>query len=331
MVGFVLNKNKSIRVSFSVAFLIACACIGMWGCSDDTTFKWEDRSASRVVSLVDDSLALLYNCRSYSICREGVGPMGYTDCGGGCENYGLFLANYRKKQPIYWGDTSNLVVAFMRGFYRDSTVIFLKNDYNEFGFWKIGEQPKSAKKLKWNSPCSGYDGYNFTRFRPWINGNVLLIGAKGCDYAVLDTATGDVNELLADEKYTWLRECEDVFYLDGTLAGLKKSNFGDEKVFLFIDGVLTDSLDLKKNEAYVGDYFEGTVKWNGPIAQVYLNSMNVKSNLFSDPKFYLKGLSMNKYFDNQFPEIWMNVSAFVDSSGKEILYNAEDLYVVGGK
>ena len=40
---------------------------------------------------------------------------------------------------------------------------------------------------------------------------------------------------------------------------------------------------------------------------------------------------MNKYFDNQFPEIWMNVSAFVDSSGKEILYNAEDLYVVGGK
>lgn len=155
------------------------------------------------------------------------------------------------------------------------------------------------------------------------------IRRKSFNYAVLDTSTGNVNELLAEEDFAWLNDCEDVVYLDGALAGLKKSNFGDEKVWLVIDGMLMDSLNLKKNEAYVGDYFEGAVKWNGTIAQVYLNSMDARSNLFSNPKFYLKGLSVNKHFDNQFPEIWMNVSAFADSSGKEVLYNAEDLYVVG--
>lgn len=321
-----LNKSEMARLLALLA--LALACVGMWGCTDDS-FEWGKRSDPRIVSLVDDSLVLLYNCRSYSVCHEGVGPLGYDECNGGCENYGLFLANYRKKQSIYWGDTSNLVIAFMSGFYRDSTVIFLKDDYSEFGFWKIGEKPKSTKKMKWNSPCNGYDGYNFTRFRPWINGNVLLIGAKGCNYAVLDTSTGNVNELLAEEDFAWLKDCEDVVYLDGAFAGLKKSNFGDEKVWLVIDGMLMDSLNLKKNEAYVGDYFEGAVKWNGTIAQVYLNSMDTRSNLFSNPKFYLKGLSVNKHFDNQFPEIWMNVSAFADSSGKEVLYNAEDLYVVG--
>ena len=124
-----------------VAALAALACICMWGCSDDS-FEWGKRSDPRIVSLVNDSLVLLYNCRSYSVCHEGVGPLGYDECNGGCENYGLFLANYRKKQSIYWGDTSNLVIAFMSGFYRDSTVIFLKDDYSEFGFWKIGEKPK---------------------------------------------------------------------------------------------------------------------------------------------------------------------------------------------
>lgn len=322
-----LLKKSEIEGLFAILAL-AFASVSMWGCTDDS-FEWGKRSDPRIVSLVDDSLVLLYNCRSYSVCHEGVGPLGYDECNGGCENYGLFLANYRKKQSIYWGDTSNLVIAFMSGFYRDSTVIFLKDDYSEFGFWKIGEKPKSTKKMKWNSPCNGYDGYNFTRFRPWINGNVLLIGAKGCNYAVLDTSTGNVNELLAEEDFAWLKDCEDVVYLDGALAGLKKSNFGDEKVWLAIDGMLMDSLNLKKNEAYVGDYFEGAVKWNGTIAQVYLNSMDTRSNLFSNPKFYLKGLSVNKHFDNQFPEIWMNVSAFADSSGKEVLYNAEDLYVVG--
>ena len=314
-----------------VVVIAVFACVGMWGCGDDVNFKWEGRSAPRVVSLVDDSLVLLYNCRSYSTCHEGSGPMGYGGCNGGCENYGLFLANYRKKQSIYWGDTSNLVVAFMSGFYRDSMVIFLKNDYSEFGFWKIGEQPKLTKKLKWSSPCSGYDGFNYTRFRPWANGNVLLIGAKGCEYAILDTATGNVNELLTEGNYTWLKDCEDVVYLDGMLAGLKKTNFGDEMVWLFIDGVLMDSLNLKKHDAYVGDYFEGAVKWNGSVAQVYLNSMNSKSHLFSNPQIYLKGVSINRKFDNQFPEIWMNISTFMDSSGKEVFYNAEDLYVIGGR
>ena len=330
MVGFVLNKNKSIRVSFSVAFLIACACIGMWGCSDDSTFKWENRSASRVVSLVDDSLALLYNCRSYSICREGVGPLGYTDCGGGCENYGLFLANYRKKQPIYWGDTSNLVVVFMRGFYRDSTVIFLKNDYNEFGFWKIGEQPKSAKKLKWNSPCSGYDGYNFTRFRPWINGNVLLIGAKGCDYAVLDTATGDVNELLMNGEYAWFNECADVTYLDGKEVCLgavyEDGRYG---VWTYENGIKTDSLIWEN------------AKWS-IVSEDNVKIIGGKLFLIEHPTQLLDGKSnpLNGWTVNIInplnpitPMIRMDkiYSLFVDSMGLEIKYDVDDLYVVKGR
>ena len=315
---------------FQAVLAVAFACVCMWGCGDDTTFKWEDRSAPRVVSLVDDSLALLYNCRSYSECHEGVGPLGYSECNGGCENYGLFLANYRKKQSIYWGDTSNLVIAFMRGFYRDSTVIFLKDNYSEFGFWKIGELPKSAKKLKWNSPCSGYDGYNFTRFRPWINGSVLLIGAKGCGYAVLDTSTGNVNELLMDGEYAWLKECTDVTYLDGKEVCLRAVyEDGRYGVWVYENGIKTDSLVWEN------------AKWS-IVSEDNVKIIGGKMFLIEHPTRLLDGKSnpLNGWTVNIInplnpvtPMIRMDkiYSLFVDSMGSEIKYDVDDLYVVKGR
>ena len=319
-------KGKFFKLIGGVVFVLAC--VGMWGCSDDTTFKWESRSAPRVVSFVDDSLVLLYNCRSYSICQEGSGPLGYSECKGGCENYGLFLASYRKKQPIYWGDTSDLVIAFMRGFYRDSMVVFLKNDYSEIGFWKIGEKPKLRKKLKWNSPCSGYDGYNLTRFRPWINGNVLLIGAKGCDYAVLDTSTGNVNELPTDDEFAWLKECEDATYLDGNEICLK-AIYEDNRygVRLYKNGSKTDSLVWENAKWSIAS--EDNVKIAG--GKVFL--LDHPTRLLDGESNPLNGWTLNiiNPLNPVTPMMKMDkiYSSFVDSLGAEIKYDVDDdLYVV---
>lgn len=95
-----LLKKPEIEGLFAILAL-ALASVSMWGCTDDS-FEWGKRSDPRIVSLVDDSLVLLYNCRLYSVCHEGVGPLGYDECNGGCENYGLFLANYRKNN-LYIG------------------------------------------------------------------------------------------------------------------------------------------------------------------------------------------------------------------------------------
>lgn len=320
-----LNKSE-IEGLFAILAL-ALASVSMWGCTDDS-FEWGKRSDPRIVSLVDDSLVLLYNCRLYSVCHEGVGPLGYDECNGGCENYGLFLANYRKKQSIYWGDTSNLVIAFMSGFYRDSTVIFLKDDYSEFGFWKIGEKPKSTKKMKWNSPCNGYDGYNFTRFRPWINGNVLLIGAKGCNYAVLDTSTGNVNELSADGEYVWLKDCVDATYLDGNEICLK-AMYEDNRygVRFYENGNKTDSLVWENAKWSIVS--EDNVK----IAGGKLFLLDHPTRLLNGESNPLNGWSLNiiSPLSPVTPMMRMDkiYSSFIDSMGTEINYDAEDLYVVG--
>lgn len=316
---------------FQVALVALLACIGVWGCGDNTTFKWEDRSAPRVVSLVDDSLALLYNRRSYKKCDEGVGPLGYDDCIEGGSNDGLYLANYRKKQPIYWGDTLDYSVSFMRGFFRDSSVIFLMDDKRKFGFWKIGEKPTNVKSLKWVAPCNGYDGAKHTRFRPWKNGNVLLIGTKGCDYAVLDTSTGNVNQLTMDGEYAWLDECEDATYLDGDEICLKAIyEDGRYGVRLYKNGRKTDSLVWENaNWSIVS---EDNVKIIG--GKWFL--LDHPTRLLDGKSNPLNGWTLNVInpLNPVTPMIRMDkiYSSFIDSVGSEIKYDVDDdLYVVKGR
>lgn len=315
---------NTIRILGIAVALLAC----VWGCSENT-FEWKERSDPRIVSLVDDSLALLYNRRSYEKCRDGVGPLGYTDCTDGGSNEGLYLVNYKKKQPIYWGDTLDYAVNFMRGFYADSSVFFFVEDDEKFGFWKIGSKPKNLKNVMWRDPCEKDHGAE-TRYRPWKDGNILLIGARGCNYAVLDTATGWVSELSIDDKYAWFKECEDITYLDGREICLKAiyedSRYG---VWIYENGNKTDSLVWENAKWSIVS--ENNVKIAG--GKVFL--LDHPTRLLNRKSNSLNGWSLNIIRPLNPVSPMMRIdkiySLFIDSMGVETNYEAEDLYVIKGR
>lgn len=308
----------------AVAAMIAVACAGMWGCSEDT-FEWKGRSYPYLAALVDDSLALLYNVREYRECTEGVGPLGYSDCADGSDNYGLYLVNYREKKPVYWGDTIDYAVNFMRGFYRDSSVLFFKDNDKKFGFWKVGHKPSDVKKITWNARCEDVGEFSETRYRPWKNGDVLVINAKGCAYSVLDTATGSVDVLPLDGEYAWLKDCDDVTYLNGNVMCLKRED--EDKVELLRNGMLVDSLKFDAFNAYVGDAYGGAVKWNGPFAQIYLSTIDPNSKLFHESMYYLNGLTKEFFSKKSNANLWVDnaLSEFIDSAGDCLQYEPDDL------
>lgn len=315
--------KKMCRLVAELAMAIACA--GMWGCGDSESFEWEERGPGSILSLVDDSLALVYNCRSYSICKEGVGPLGYSDCGGGCENYGLFLVNYREKN-VYWGDSSENVLNFMLGFYRDSSVIFLKDGNKKFGFWKIGGKPGSVKNLTWNSPCKGYDGFSFSKFRPWKHGNVLVINAKGCTYSVLDTTTGNVDELSLDGEYAWLKDCDDVTYLNENVVCLKavydNSRYG---IHLVKNGELTDSLIWEGAKWSIESNKNIEIYGNAFILNHPTRMNNYDANTLSG-----KNLNLIEPLCALNPIVKMDYYLFVDSAGNKLQYTSDDLTITKG-
>lgn len=313
--------NKIAKVVF--AALAVALCAGMWGCGNDETFEWKGRENARIVSFVDDSLALLFNRRGYKKCQEGVGPLGYSDCTDGGTNDGLFLVNFREKKPVYWADTLDFGVNFMRGFYRDSTILFLAEYEKKFGFWKIGSLPQALKKISWKSPCEGFDGKEPTQFRPWKNGDVLVINAKGCAFSVLDTATGDVDELTLDGECAWLKDCDDVTYLNGNsyclIAVYDSTRYG---VKLVKDGELIDSLIWKdakwsfvsqKNIQILGDLF---------IINHPTKKNNYESNDFSGRNLNLlqplKPLRPTISIDDAY-------SQFIDADGVGFHYEPDDL------
>lgn len=317
-----MMKKMCRLIAVTVAALM---CVGLFGCGDDETFEWKGRENARIVSFVDDSLVLLFNRRGYQKCQEGVGPLGYSDCIDGGTNDGLFLVNFREKKPVYWADTLDFGVNFMRGFYRDSTILFLAEYEKKIGFWKIGSLPQTLKKISWKSPCEGFDGKSPTQFRPWKDGDVLVINAKGCAYSVLDTATGDVDVLPLDGEYAWLRDCDDVTYLNGNVMCLKRED--EDKVELLRNGMLVDSLKFDAFNAYVGDAYGGAVKWNGPFAQIYLSTIDPNSKLFHESMYYLNGLTKEFFSKKSNANLWVDnaLSEFIDSAGDCLQYEPDDL------
>ncbi|MCF0215838.1 MAG: hypothetical protein HUK21_05145 [Fibrobacteraceae bacterium] len=327
MMGRDAVKSMSVRgkVFAAVAWVaMSLTVVGLLGgCADDVSFEWMGRSNGYVVSLVDDSLALLYNEREYQECTDG-GFMGYGDCVNGSDNSGLFLVNYREKKNVYWGDTVDYPVLFMRGFYRDSTVFFLKNREKEFGFWKIGNKPSSTKKIEWHSPCTGLVDYSKTKFRPWKDGNILVIQAKGCDLAVLDTATGDVVEIKNDDLKN---NCDDMSYKNDVLICFKAIYANDYYgTRLFVNFELTDSLVWKSaNWSLIS---EDNIEILGDM--LLINHPTTLNDLRGN---VLAGKNVNSInpLKPLNPFVKLDFSTFIDSSGNKLLYRSSDLFVSGNK
>ena len=205
------------------------ACVCMWGCSDDVTFRWSDeRSIGKVIGFVDDSLAIVNTSRYW---HEEVDPaFGLSYDQSGYAHPGLSLYNYRVQLdgPV-WSDTLDNSIDdefnYVRGQLSDS-VIWGGDPKSEVSFWKIGEKPHKMKIKKLFDGCSVEVHYT-TKLRPWLDGKILVMGerrtppdVKGfdldslgdeyCQYAVLDTMQKTVTyrKLVGDLK--WIKKCDDV-------------------------------------------------------------------------------------------------------------------------
>lgn len=302
-----------------VAALAAFACVCMWGCGDSDYRRWGRRYEGTLVAIIDDSLALLTNSRGYEDCHDVF--MGSEECERGGTNDGLFLVNYRKQLSPYWGDTVDGEINLIGGYYNDSSAFF-SNAKNEFGFWKIGGQPKVVRKWNCEAPCRcDWRKYG----RPWIDGNVLLKmeNQSECPYAVLDTATGVMKKIEFTGEYAWLEGCDDITYIEGEIMCVKA--LYDEKkygVYEYGKDGLMDSLIW--NDASWSIYTKNVLEIRGKMLTIKHPTRMVdgKSNPLNGTYIhFLKPLGIPD------SPVQIEYNEFVDSTGMSIGYLSEDLVV----
>lgn len=299
-----------------VVIIAVLTCVGVWGCGDTSYTEFKGCRGGYLVAFVDDSLALLRTLEIYDVCEKIGGFSSSEKCDVEYTNTGLHLVNYKEQKKVLWEQTLDYYVNIKDGFYRDSSV-FLYGDGN-YGFWKIGEKVEFSKKLKWNSPCLGAGS---AKFRPWTNGNVLLVGAEGCKYSVLDTVDGNVFEL-KDESLSWIEKCDDVTYMSGKIFCLRIVYAEDKYgVLLDIDGLTIDSL------LWYGS------KWSSKSGE----KIQIRGNLFLLDDLSVKTdeeVDVRAYSFQPLGRLKSNIGLasrlqgydiFVDSLGNRIKYECSDL------
>ena len=91
------NKmNKFGLRKLLAVWVVAFACVCMWGCSD-TEFRWnEERSGAKVVGFVNDSIVMVGDYRCWTEITDGVGA-NYKDIDG-CGQERLCVYNYRVQE-----------------------------------------------------------------------------------------------------------------------------------------------------------------------------------------------------------------------------------------
>lgn len=293
--------------------MLAFACMGLLaGCfswfEEETTLSVADkRTGGYLTAFVNDSLAIVWNGRDWGSYNKSCDY--YDSCEKGTLNQGVFLVNYREKLSPLWGDTVDGKINIVEGFYSDSSVMFF-NDDGEFGFWKIGGKARIVRKWEWEDACK-WEGYAL-RASAWIDGKILMKGAFHCGYAILDTATGNVNNLEYTGDYAWLEGCDDITYIDDEVLCLKRLGDLMGSISLLNSQDVIDSLSNPENDNFIG--YPPILYGNFMLVQVYKKDRLVA-------KIDKNG------FDDGFPETWININAFVDSTGVSLGYSSEDLIV----
>lgn len=302
--------------------IFALTCVGMWGCGlldkEERFVMDKNRTNGYLVAIIDDSLAIMQNMREWELWDDDCNSWEY--CDKGTMNPGIFLVNYRKKQSPLWGDTVEGRISIVDGYFHDSSALFSTID-GEFGFWKIGGDARIVRKWKWDDSCK-WEGYRL-RGSAWIDGKILMKGAFHCGFAILDTATGNVNKLDFTDEYAWLERCDDITYIDGDVVCLKA--LYDEKrygVYGYGKNGLMDSLIW--DDASWSIYTENVLEIRGNMFTIKhpTKMIDGKPNPLNGTFIhYLKPLGTPAL------PVRMEYNNFVDSTGTSVGYSADDLII----
>ncbi|HPW94543.1 MAG TPA: hypothetical protein PLT31_05060 [Fibrobacteraceae bacterium] len=299
-------------------FLISCSRTEEW---------WDsERTAGRIVGIVNDSLALQTSHRTFH--SQTGGAMFGMISADASESYsikgngGLHLVNYRSRQPVVWGDTVNWETIIM-GQVTDS-MVYGGDLENGIVLWKIGEKPRKIKP-KWSGSCVGklhrYSASPASRFqiRPWMDEKLLVlgmgimpantIGGDTCQYGVLDTLTGIILLKRFNAEEAWLASCLDFHFYKNNIICVQKNQLNNHQIDIWADGEKKDS---------------AITQMQGIYTELLGKYVKIQESMFLDFILNIEDLK----FDKNYSTIWIHADPvdrfFVDSLGNEIHYTSND-------
>ncbi len=249
-----LGFEKRLAV---LAAVLACVC--MWGCSDDVTFKWSDgRGSVEIAGFIDDSLAVVTDCREWYEDTETWNGGYYSDVS--CGHDRMMVYNYRvQENGPRWSDS---LTNKSNGYhwYQMTDSVFWRWEGDNIFLWKVGEKAHEMRLAWKNDGCS--ESFKIDRIRQWLNGKFIALGGKldadgeNCQYAVLDTAAKIIVYKRLDKNLEWIKKCDDVRAWENDVYCLYY-NASSASIYLKIENKMKDSILVEDQKWNSGAFFLG--------------------------------------------------------------------------
>jgi hypothetical protein len=273
------------KIRFLVLSIVICGCQPPYdGTREEPNENWTKWTDGQLVSIIDDSLAVL------KICKYKKNTWHEWGFSGSQEYYeitdsrtGLFIVNYRNKQKPLLGDTLSYDLGVVNDYYKDSSVLVFDEKNNQFGFWKIGA--KSIEFKKYND-----SSYSYTSFkaRPWINGNILFNNSQQVNQAlVLNIETGQIELFEFSGEYEWLSECFDISYIGNKITCIRRNDEVDH-FELVVNNIITDTLAYEYSRWHgISNWYGNYIKdsrygGDGDFSTGEINKIDIKNFKFDD-------------------------------------------------
>lgn len=255
-------KREMTKLGFEkllAVLAVALVCVCMWGCSDDVTFKWSDgRGSAEIAGFIDDSLAVVTDCREWYEDTETWNGGYYSDVS--CGHDRMMVYNYRvqENEPRWSDSLTNKSNGYH--WYQMTDSVFWRWEGDNIFLWKVGEKAHEMRLAWKNDGCS--ESFKIDRIRQWLNGKFIALGGKldadgkKCQYAVLDTAAKIIAYKRLDKDLEWIKECDDVNAW-GDVVRCLYYEASSSNIYLKIENKMKDSILIENQKWISGAFFLG--------------------------------------------------------------------------
>ena len=205
--------NTNLFNPLFAIFTVALACVCMWGCGDDVTFRWSDgRGSAEIAGFINDSFVVAMDCREWYEDTETWNGGYYSESS--CGHDRMMVYNYRvQENGPRWSDSlTNKSGGYH--WYQMTDSVFWRWDGDNILLWKVGEKAHEMRVSRKNDGCSQL--FNIKRIHQWLDGNFVALGGKlsangnSCQYAILDTTAKTITYKRLDKDLEWIKQCNDV-------------------------------------------------------------------------------------------------------------------------
>ena len=218
--------NTNLFNPLFAIFTVALACVCMWGCGDDVTFRWSDgRGSAEIAGFINDSFVVAMDCREWYEDTETWNGGYYSESS--CGHDRMMVYNYRvQENGPRWSDSlTNKSGGYH--WYQMTDSVFWRWDGDNILLWKVGEKAHEMRVSRKNDGCSQL--FNIKRIHQWLDGNFVALGAASingktidnallasdygneyCQYAILDTTAKTITYKRLDKDLEWIKQCNDV-------------------------------------------------------------------------------------------------------------------------